>query len=374
LANGFDEGIRRKKMVDYKSPLHQTVSTTVTDYWNDSCSIEELTYAIGHGAVGATSNPTIVLAVIQQEIHLWRDRIAEIIAQNPTWSEVEVTWKVFEEVGVKGAELLLPVFKREGGKKGRLSIQTNPANYRTAEAIVAQARHFNSLAPNIQVKVPVTKAGLKAIEDATFHGVNINATVCFTVPQSVAVAEAVERGLDRRAAADMDVSNMSPVCTIMVGRVDDWVQVVAKRDGIIVNPDFLVWPGVAVFKKAYQIFQERGYRARLLAAAYRHHLHWSEFIGGDVILTIPYGWQLRFNASDVEVKERMDIPVAPEIIEGLHTHFPDFRKAYDEDGMTVDEFDTYGATVRTLRGFIKSYHDLQAMIREEFMLPNPDVK
>lgn len=361
-------------MTNYKSPLHQTVSTTVTDYWNDSCSIEELTYAIGHGAVGATSNPTIVLSVIKKEIHLWRDRIAEIIVQNPTWSEVDVTWKVFEEVGVKGAEQLLPVFEREAGKKGRLSIQTNPANYRTADAIVAQALHFDSLAPNIQVKAPVTKAGLKAIEEATCQGININATVCFSVPQSIAVAEAVERGLDRRTAAGHDISQMSPVCTIMVGRVDDWMQTLAERDGIIVNPDYLVWPGIAVFKKAYQLYQERGYKARLLAAAYRHHLHWSELIGGDVILTIPYEWQLRFNASDIEVKERMHIPVAPEIIDGLYRNFPDFRMAYDEDGMTVDEFDTYGANVRTLRGFIKSYHDLQALIREEYMLPNPDVK
>ncbi|HSM72592.1 MAG TPA: transaldolase family protein [Anaerolineales bacterium] len=361
-------------MTNYKSPLHQTVSTTVTDYWNDSCSIEELTYAIGHGAVGATSNPTIVLSVIKKEIHLWRDRIAEIIVQNPTWSEVDVTWKVFEEVGVKGAEQLLPVFEREAGKKGRLSIQTNPANYRTADAILAQALHFDSLAPNIQVKAPVTKAGLKAIEEATCQGININATVCFSVPQSIAVAEAVERGLDRRTAAGHDISQMSPVCTIMVGRVDDWMQTLAERDGIIVNPDYLVWPGIAVFKKAYQLYQERGYKARLLAAAYRHHLHWSELIGGDVILTIPYEWQLRFNASDIEVKERMHIPVAPEIIDGLYRNFPDFRMAYDEDGMTVDEFDTYGANVRTLRGFIKSYHDLQALIREEYMLPNPDVK
>ena len=46
------------------SPLLQTVSTTATDYWNDSCSIEELTYAIGHGAVGATTNPNIVLNVL----------------------------------------------------------------------------------------------------------------------------------------------------------------------------------------------------------------------------------------------------------------------------------------------------------------------
>ena len=49
------------------------------------------------------------------------------------------------------------------------------------------------------------------------------------------------------------------------------------------------------------------------------------------------------------------------------------RKAYDEDGMTIEEFDTYGATVRTLRGFIASYHELTRVIREEFMLPNPDV-
>lgn len=361
-------------MSAYKSPLHQTVSTTVTDDWMDSCSIKALTYGIEHGAVGATSNPTIVVSVVKQEIHLWRDRITEIIAQNPDWSEVEVTWKVLEEVAVKGSELLLPVFEKEDGKKGRLSVQTNPANYCNTDAIVAQARYFDTLAPNLQVKIPVTSAGLKAIEEATYHGVNINATVSFTVAQSIAVAEAVERGLDRRAADGHDVSGMSPACTIMVGRVDDWLQIVAKRDGIIVNPDHLVWPGVAVFKKAYQIFQERGYRARLLSAAYRHHMHWSEFIGGDVILSIPYNWQLLFNASDIEVKERMHIPVQPAIIESLYNHFPDFRKAYDEDGMTVEEFDTYGATVRTLRGFISSYHDLQAIIREDYMLPNPDVK
>ena len=53
----------------------------------------------------------------------------------------------------------------------------------------------------MQVKIPVTEAGIHAIEEATYHGVSINATVCFTVPQAVAVAEAVERGLNRRAAS-----------------------------------------------------------------------------------------------------------------------------------------------------------------------------
>ena len=358
----------------FKSKLHQMAATTDTDYWNDSCSVQELTYAVEHGAVGATSNPTIVLAVLQKEMHLWRDRIHEIIRENPTWSEVEVTWQIFEEIGVHGAKLLLPVYERENGKKGRLSIQTNPANYRNAEAIVKQALHFHDAAPNMQIKIPVTSAGITAIEEATFHGININATVSFTVPQAIAVAEAVERGLRRREAAGHDVSTMSPVSTLMVGRLDDWIQVLVNRDNIITDPGYPHWAGVAVMKKAYRIYQNRGYRARLLAAAYRHHLHWSEFIGGDVILSMPYEWQLRFNGSDVEVKARMDDPVDEAILEGLYTHFPDFRRAYDEDGLTVDEFDTFGATVRTLRGFIASYHALTALIREEFMLPNPDKK
>ena len=358
-------------MNNYKSPLHQTVATTKTDVWNDSCSVEELTYAIENGAVGATSNPTIVLNVLKQEMPTWKPRILEIIKENPTWSEVEITWKIFEEIGLKGAEILMPVFEKTNGKKGRLSIQTNPANYRNPEEITKQAVHCAGLAPNIQVKLPVTKAGVEAIEEATYHGVNINATVCFTVPQALAVAEAVERGMDRRVADGKPVEDMSPVCTIMVGRTDDWIKVVAKKEGITVTPGDLDWAGVACMKKAYDIYNTKGYRTRLLAAAYRHHMHWSEFIGGDLILTIPYDWQLLFNKSDIEVKERMDNPVDEKIIENLYSHFEEFRKAYDEDGMSVEEFDAYGATVRTLRGFIASYHDLQAVIRN-FMIPDPD--
>lgn len=358
-------------MINYKSPLHQTVTTTKTDFWNDSCSVDELTYAIEHGAVGATSNPTIVLNVLKQELPTWKPRILEIIKENPTWSEVEITWKIYEEIGLKGAETLLPVFEKMNGKKGRLSIQTNPANYRNPEKLTKQAVHFGSLAPNIQVKLAVTKAGVEAIEEATYLGVNINATVCFTVPQSLAVAEAVERGLDRRIAEGKPVDDMSPVCTIMVGRMDDWLRVVAKKEGITVTPGDLDWAGIACMKKAYAIYNSKGYRTRLLAAAYRHHMHWSEFIGGDLILTIPHKWQLLFNDSDIEVKERMDNPVDEKVIRNLYSHFEDFRKAYDEDGLSLEEFDSYGASARTLRGFITSYHDLQALIRD-FMIPDPD--
>jgi transaldolase len=356
----------------YKSPLHQMAATTATDFCNDSCSIEELGYAIEHGAVGATSNPTIVLEVLKKEMPLWKGRLGQLISENSYCSEDELAWMLFQEITVKGAALLEPVFERQGHLKGRLSIQTNPANYRNAEALTSQALQFSRLGPNMQVKLPVTSAGVHAIEEATYHGVNINATVCFSVPQALAVAEAVERGLARRSAQGQKVEEMRPVCTIMVGRLDDWLQVVAKRDHILTTPGATSWAGVAALKKAYMIYQQRGYRTRLLAAAYRHQLHWTEFIGGDVVLTIPYNWQKLFNASDLTVDERMQNPVPAAIVDELYRKFSDFRRAYDEDGMTPDEFDGYGATVRTLRGFNASVHELVALVRDH-MLPNPDL-
>jgi transaldolase len=359
--------------ISYKSLLHQMASATISDYWNDSCSVEELTYAIENGAVGATTNPTIVGDVLKKEMPLWRERIKQVIAENPTWNEDQVSWKLIEEMAAKGAGLLRPVYEREGHKKGLISIQTDPKNYRNAEALIEQAIHFHSLAPNMQIKIPVTQAGVKAIEEVTYQGVSINATVSFSVPQAIAVAEAVERGLDRRAAEGKDISTMSPVCTIMIGRVDDWIQVLIKRDGIVTHPGYPHWAGIACMKKAYGIYQGRGYRTRLLAAAYRHHLHWSELLGGDIVQSIPYPWQKLFNSSDLVVKDRMLDPVDPDIIQELYQKFPDFRRAYDEDGMTPAEFDTFGPTVRTLRAFISSYEDLAALIRD-FMLPNPDVK
>jgi transaldolase len=210
------------------------------------------------------------------------------------------------------------------------------------------------------------------MEEATYCGVNINATVCFNVPQSIAAAEAIERGLMRREKEGKSVDNMRPVCTIMLGRLDEWLQFVAKRDGIITNPGYFFWAGIACFKKLYPIYHQRGYRTRLLAAAFRQHLHWSELIGGDIVLTIPCDWQRLYNGSDIEPKERINDPVDPVIINELYRKFSDYRRSYDEDGMPIDEFDQFGPNRVMLRFFIASYYELIGIIRD-FMLPNPGI-
>ena len=250
-------------------------------------------------------------------------------------------------------------------------MQTDPRLYRDVDALVAQAVEFDALAPNIIVKIPATETGIRAMEEATYRGVSINATVSFTVPQAVAVAEAIERGLERRQSEGHDVSAMGPVCTIMVGRLDDHLKAVAKRDAVTVDPGVLEWAGVAVFKRAYEIFRERGFRTRLLSAAFRNHMHWSQLVGGDVVISPPFDWQVRLNASGIEPLPRLDEPVAGAVLDTLYGKFAEFRRAYDADGMAIGEFEQFGATRKTLRQFLTACNDLEGLVRD-VLLPDPE--
>ena len=354
------------------TPLGRTIETTATDIWNDSCAVDELAYAISYGAVGATANPTIVSDVWKADPARWRGRAQALAKARPDATEVELAWTIVEEMSLEGAVLLEAAFEGSGGRQGRLSMQTDPTLYRSFERMLAQGEHFAGLTRNIIVKFPATSVGVAVMEEATYRGVSVNATVSFSVPQAVAAAEAVERGLRRREADDLPVDTMGPVITLMMGRLEDWLRVVGERDGIVVDPAAYAWSGVAAFKRAYAEFQARGLRARLLGAAIRHQLHWSELIGGDVVITMPASWQRRFNASDVEVRPRMDDPVDPAMIDTLRRHFPDFERAYEPDGLGLAEFDTFGPTVRTLRTFIGSYHELLHQVSDA-LLPNPDL-
>jgi transaldolase len=355
------------------TPLGRTIAETDTDIWNDSCAIDELEYALSFGAVGATANPTIVVDVWNKDRVLWRDRLGAIAADRPHATVPDLAWAVVEDMSVRGARLLEPVFEAQGGRQGRLSVQTDPTLFRSPDEMVEQATGFASIAPNIIVKLPATAAGIVAIEESTFRGISVNVTVSVTVAQAVAAAEAIERGMRRRDAEGLNTDGMGPVVTLMMGRIEDWLRVVVDRDAITVDPAALPWSGIAVFKHAYRLFRERGYRARLLGAAIRHHYHWSELIGGDVVITMPAAWQRRFNASTIEVRPRIDDPVAPAILDELRSKVPEFVRACEPDGLLVAEFDAFGGTARTLRAFIASYQDLLREVTDA-LIPNPDKK
>ncbi|MBM6406017.1 transaldolase family protein [Phycicoccus sp. CSK15P-2] len=346
-----------------ESPLRTMTRTTPTALWNDSADPTELRTAIGWGAVGATCNPVIALAAIRADQERWDARIRELAAERPTATESEIGWAVVEEVSLEAAHLLEPAFAEHDGRNGRLSMQTDPRLRRDASALVAQAEHFASLAPNIIVKIPATSVGVVAIEEATYRGVNVNVTVSFSVPQALAAGEAIERGLRRREDEVRSVDGIGPVVTIMVGRLDDWLKDVVARDGVGIDPTHLEWAGVAAVKRAYAIFRERGLRARVLAAAYRNELQWTELVGGDLVLSPPFAWGQRFDASGIDPTPRIDVPVDPEVIASLE-RLEDFRRAYEPDGMTPEEFDDFGATRKTLRQFLAADEELDQLVRD----------
>jgi transaldolase len=333
--------------------------------------LSELSAAIGWGAVGATCNPVIAIAALRSDLPRWQRRIREYAEKHASASESDIGWAMVKELSIEAAALLDDAFSEYAGRNGRLSVQTDPRLYRDADALVAQAVEFDALASNVIVKIPATETGIRAMEEATYRGVSINATVSFTVPQALAVAEAIERGLQRREAEGLDVAAMGPVCTIMVGRLDDWMKAVAKRDSVIVDPGVFEWAGVAVFKRAYQLYQERGLRTRLLSAAFRNHMHWSQLVGGDVVVSPPFEWQVKLNASGIEALPRIDEPVAQTVLATLYDKLPDFRRAYDTDGMTVAEFQDYGATRKTLRQFLAACAEMETLVRD-VLLPDPE--
>lgn len=333
-------------------------------WWNDSCDPEELSDAVASGAVGATSNPVIVGNVVKKDPDRWLPEVDKLISINPTDTEVDISWKLIAQIGRIAAGILAPVYERTAGEAGYLSLQVDPTLHPNAERMTDHGLFLASLADNIAIKVPATQAGLQATESLIGHGIAVNVTVSFTVPQAVAAAEAIERGL--KLAKNPE--SIRPYVTIMQGRMGDHLKRARDDDGIDIDPEAIEWAGIAVFKRAAAIFEERGYKATLLGAAFRSMQQWSANIGPNVLLTIPYQNWNEYDAADVDVKLSLQDPVNPEYVRALKGQFEDFRRAYEPDGMMPDEFSGFGASIHTLNQFIDGYYELLAIVRARMLV------
>ena len=321
----------RASEMQWKSPLHQMTQTTPTCLWNDSAAIDELQFAIEHGARRRD---------VQSGHRAHR-------AEEPDGSS-----------GGRGSRRSCARSRRppkttshgppsSGCPRTRPRCSVRRLRHTTAETggcpsrptrgsiairrpSCEQAERFDRIAPNILVKIPATSAGLAAIEAATAEGISINATVCFTLSQCVAVAEAVERGLERREAGRPRHFDDGPGVHDHGGPSR---RLAESGDG---EGRHHHRPGPSRMGRRRGVQEdlsplpERGYRVRLLSAAFRNHMHWSELIGGDVVISPPSAWQKRFVASDIRWCRASTRPSIPSIVDDLHRRFADFRRAYDE--------------------------------------------
>ncbi|MGI6161387.1 MAG: transaldolase family protein [Christensenellales bacterium] len=329
---------------------------TPSVYWHDSADIAEMDEAMGNGAVGVTTNPFLVNSSLRANPQFWADKIKQVSPELKGDAKVEA---IMRQVTGFIAEKLNPLYKTGNKQYGRCCAQTNPNRPGDAAAMIEQGKRLAGWAPNICIKLPTTKAGLEACEELAALGHNVVMTVSFTVPQALAIGAAFQRGADRARANGIEPG--LGVAVIMVGRLDDYLRDVAKDNGANVSESDIIQAGTAAIKRAYSVFEERQYEAVLMPAGCRGAYHITELAGAKMIMSIAPKIAKLLAELDGPFEERINVPVDKAVIDRLMT-MPEFVKAYEPDGMTIEEFITFGSCNRTLTQFIESgWNPIEAM-------------
>ncbi len=325
------------------------IGNTKTSWWHDSAEAVELARGLDRGCVGVTTNPFLSSVAVAKNRALWASHIDEILAQK---LQPEVKAEALMRVAVtRAAEKLMPQYEATQGECGLVCAQVNPVRAGDRECMHMLAKRFHQWSPNIAVKLPATYAGLDVLEECVAEGITCTATVSFTVPQVIAIAERHRRGIER--ARQNGVTPGKCFAVIMIGRLDDFLREVAHDNKAHVSEADIQSAGLAVTKRAYQLYKERGYEAVLLVAALRGSYHLTELAGADLIMSVAPAFQEVFVTKDFPREERIERSVPADVIDRLRT-MPEFVRAYEPDGMAPEEFVAFGATQRTLQQFCET--------------------
>jgi transaldolase len=329
--------------------LNWVMSNTNTVFWCDSADQSELKQALQRGALGVTTNPFLTSVALSRNSGKWAAEVNSILAKN--LAAEQKAEELTRMVLAPGSSMYRPIYDQTDGKAGYICAQLNPSHAGEREAMMEMARRFHSWAPNIAVKLPAVAAGLDVMEDCIAEGITACATISFTVPQVLAIAERCRAG--RQRAVRKGIMPGKCYAVIMIGRLDDYLREVANDNKLPVSESDIRQAGLAVTKRAYRIYQERKYEAVLLIAALRGSYHLTELAGAGLIMSMTSAAQEWFIAEDHSRKERIDSEIAPDVVERLSA-MPEFVKAYEPEGMKPADFISYGASQRTLSQYIEA--------------------
>jgi len=326
--------------------LDWVIEHTRTRWWHDSAEESELDLGLKRGAVGVTTNPFLSNVALNKDRSLWSSAIDDVLARKlAPESKAEALMQI---AVTRAAGKLMPQYEASQGNSGFVCAQVNPLHAGDRDCMYAMAKRLHGWSPNIAVKLPATLAGLDVLEDCAAEGITTTATVSFTVPQTVAIAERHRAGVAR--AKEKGIEPGKCFAVIMIGRLDDYLREVVHDNQAAISEADIRLSGLAVTKRAYQIYQERGYDAVLLVAALRGAYHLTELTGADLIMSIHPSWQEPFVTQDFPREERIHQPVAQDSLDRL-CQLSEFERAYEPDGMAPSDFVGFGATQRTLSQF-----------------------
>ena len=195
---------------------------------------------------GLTSNPTIFDHAIKNS-SAYDAAIRKKVREGK--SGEDLFFELALEDLTRAADLFRPIWDRTRGVDGWVSLEVSPMLAHDTASTLAAARTLHARAgrPNLLIKIPGTKEGLPAIEEAIFAGVPINVTLLFSAAQYLAAAEAFMRGIERRVAAGLP-PEIESVASVFISR---WDAAVKDRVPAALRNQL----GIAIAKRTYKAYR-----------------------------------------------------------------------------------------------------------------------
>ena len=312
---------------------------------------------------GVTTNPRLTRETLDWIPEVCKPWIKELKEKYQGSSLAELAWMTYTKITSEGVKKYLPMFEASNYKYGHVSAQVDPRLITDTREMLRQGIGLKALAPNIMIKSPATKEGVYNMMLLTALGIPTNATVCFTLPQILAVAEAVRQGKAIGEANGVDYSQWRSVITLMLGRFEGAKEFKeqAAAAGVELTDEVLRWSGLAIAKKAIRILEQQGYESKLLLCSSRlgpvvdgkqKVWHIEKLAGEPVVYTINpemIGDFLKLYEDEPIANHRGE-EIPDEILAQL-IKIPYFRQGYEAHGMTAEEFVNHPCSVSTAEGF-----------------------
>jgi transaldolase len=219
---------------------------------------------------GLTSNPTIFDHAVKNST-AYDAAIREKLALRKAGEEL--FFDLAMEDLLRAAELFQPIFDRTNGVDGWVSLEVSPLLAYDTVTTLAAARelHARAACPNLLIKIPGTKEGLPAIEEAIFAGVPINVTLLFSTDHYLAAAEAFLRGVERRIAAGLN-PRVGSVASVFISR---WDAAIAGRVPSELNNQLGIAIAHRIYKAYLGILRSPRWQRALNAGAAPQRLLWA---------------------------------------------------------------------------------------------------
>jgi transaldolase len=328
---------------------------------------------------GVTTNPPLSGAVVKDDPGFWREWAIEQKRKNPKAGDHELWWTTYKEIVKRGAEKYLGVFRESGFKHGYISGQVDPRDYQNEEAMTEQALELAGLVSNVMIKIPGTEQGVRILKFLTSRGIATNCTLAFTMPQFAAVAQAVKEGLEIAKKQGINLTHWRSVITHMSARFEELgdLDAEAERAGIELTEADKRWSSIAIFKKALQYMEEKGYPSKMLICSLRpgptvngkkELWHLEKLAGAHAVFTCPPKFITQadeYDAAEFD-PDAWKEPVPEEVLDKLST-LKFFREGYDPKGMEPPQFNTHSCTVATAKSFSKATDEMERFVLESLM-------